>query len=332
MSLSEALYKIKRRIWNRIVDKAHNRAFYPKLYRSYWHALLHKPEGAMTENNYYSAVPNKGAGIGHQLANWIAGYWFAQQFGLRFAHVPFSHEKWEDFLGFGEGEVRAEELIKKHGYRKVSLPLFNEFNPDEVDLIKKIINSYRDRHVVFFAEADQFYKDQYGVMADLKRKFYAARARKNNHFVYSKEAFNIAVHIRRGDVAKQNSDLNLQMRWQDNSYFLKVLSLIIDNLKVSKPVEVYIFSNGEERDFVEFRKFKNIHFCLDMPAHESFLHMVYADLLVTSKSSFSYKPALLSRGIKVCPRNFWHSYPKTEDWILVEDDGIFDISCLGSKR
>ena len=49
--------------------------------------------------------------------------------------------------------------------------------------------------------------------------------------------------------------------------------------------------------------------------------MVYADCLITSKSSFSYKPALLSDGIKISPINFWHGYPKTSDWLLASDEG-----------
>ena len=65
-----------------------------------------------------------------------------------------------------------------------------------------------------------------------------------------------------------------------------------------------------------------------MNAQDSFLHMVNADLLITSKSSFSYKPSLLSNGIKVYQKDFWHSYPDKEDWILVENDGIFDLKSL----
>lgn len=55
-----------------------------------------------------------------------------------------------------------------------------------------------------------------------------------------------------------------------------------------------------------------------MNSQDSFLHMVYADCLITSKSSFSYKPALLNKGIKVCPKDFWHGYPNTKDWLLID--------------
>ena len=47
--------------------------------------------------------------------------------------------------------------------------------------------------------------------------------------------------------------------------------------------------------------------------------------------SFSYKPALLSKGIIVAPEHFWHGYPDSEKWIVVNEEGevnerLFDIS------
>lgn len=86
-------------------------------------------------------------------------------------------------------------------------------------------------------------------------------------------------------------------------------------------IVIYIFFQGSPHDFKELEQFEHIVWCLDMSARDSFLHMVYADLLVTSKSSFSYKPALLSDGIKICPKNFWHGYPKEKNWVLAEDEG-----------
>jgi len=333
MILSNLNYKIKRRTWSRLVGCLRNKDFYPKIYRSYWHGRLHRPRVTQNFENFFTAVPNPGAGIGHQLANWIAGYWYAEQFGLQFAHTPFSKEKWEKFLGFGEDEVTAKELVGKFGYRKVILPLFDEKNDDEIGQIRKIIHSYDHRKVLFVAEQDQFYRDQFGVMEDLKRKFRHASARQNDHLVYSKSFFNIAIHVRRGDVFVDagNVNPNLLLRWQDNNYFEKVLTRTLEALKTEKPVAIYLFSQGERKDFPEFEQYENFHFCLDMSSQDSFLHMVNADLLITSKSSFSYKPALLSDGIKVCPENFWHGYPQTSDWILVKDDGSFDAERINSR-
>ena len=268
---------------------------YPKLYRSYWHFKLCKPKNSVHYRNYFSAQPNSGAGIGHQCANWIAGYWFAKQFDLRFAHSPFASEKWEMLLGFGQNEIHVEELINQDGYKKVNLPLFDEQNAREVSLCQKIIDSYHDKKVVFMAEQDQFYRDQYGVMNDLKDKFYNAFSRKNDRLRYSSDHFNIALHIRRGDIlgGRGTINSNLSMRWQHERYFEKVLSLVLNGLKINKPIFIYLFSQGSLLDFSAFVQFNNMHFCLDMNEQDAFVHMIFADLLISSKSSFSYKPAIL---------------------------------------
>jgi hypothetical protein len=323
MNLIEIGKKTKIFIWARIVRFTNNNKYYPLIYGSYWHSLFFSGSMSNINNYFYTARPNPAAGIGHQMANWNAGYWFARQFGLQFAHLKFSSEKWESVLGFGENEPNAEELIKKNGYKKVTLPLFDEHNRIEVDRTKKIIASYQNQKIVFIAEQDQGYKDQFGVIKDIKSKFHQAKHRKSDHLIYSKDEFNIAIHVRRGDIeiGQTNQNPNLLMRWQNNSYFQNVLSTVINNLKTERPISIYLFSQGKQSEFDEFEKFQNIHYCLEMNAQDSFIHMAYADLLITSKSSFSYKPALLSNGIKVCPRNFWHGYPDLDDWILAEDNG-----------
>ena len=328
MTTKQFIFKAKNKLWSSIVSYTRDKKIYPFLYRSYWHYLFNMKDSKSNDANYFGARPNPGAGIGHQIANWIAGYWFAKQFGLKFAHIPFAQNSWEQFLGFGDKEKTAEELIKKQGYKKVLLPLFNEFNNTEVTLIKNIIASYNSRRVVFLAEQDQFYRDQFGVMNEIIDKFYKAKVRENDKLIYSKDNFNIAIHVRRGDIVQgqESNNQNILMRWQTNEYFETVLSKVIEKIKPIKPIAIYLFSQGDRKDFSVFEQFENIHFCLDLDAQNSFLHMVYADLLITSKSSFSYKPALLNKGIKVCPRNFWHGYPETKDWILVDDDGNFDTS------
>lgn len=324
------IQKIKVRIWNEIVLRSRHKFFYPILYKSNWHYNFSSKRTA-NHSNYYAAVPNIKAGVGHQLANWIAGYWFAKQFGLRFAHIPFSNQKWDDFLGFGVGEDQVTDLIA-NGYRKVKLPLFDEENNVEVALQKRIIASYSGMKVVFVAEQDQFYKNQYGVIDALKEKFNAAPARLNDKLLYDRSRFNIAVHVRRTVIIDNKVILENEaaraMRWLSNDYYEKVLKQVIENLVCDKPISIYIFSTGKAEEFAEFSQYGDVHFCSDMDEYSSFLHLIRADLLITSKSSFSYKPALMNDAVKVCPRNFWHSYPGTKDWILVENDGNFDVSQL----
>ena len=319
--------KIRRRLWGELVRHTRHSSFYPYIYRSYWHLLFHKARNEPNTTCYYAARPNPGAGIGHQMANWIAGLWYAKQFGLKFAHLPFSTPQWENFLGFGIGEKTVKEL-KRERYKVRKLPLFQETNEKEVELNRRIIQSYAGRKVVFIAEQDQFYRNQYGVMDELKQKFYSAPARKNDRLIYSPDQFNIAIHVRRGDIMLDPHNPKLTMRYLSNDYFEKVLNQVLGNVKMEKPIHIYFFSQGKPDDYPEFANYPNLHWCLDMNAQESFLHFVYADLLITSKSSFSYKPALLNNGIKVCPLDFWHGYPNTKDWILVQNNGTFDVTAL----
>lgn len=312
--------KIKRKLWSRLVSVMRKGSLYRFLYRSYWHYLFNKKKNGTLKTVYFSARPNPGAGIGHQMANWIAGYWWAGQFGLKFAHLPFSTKSWDAFLGFGEDEMKVSDLVGQ-GYKKRRLPLFDENNPKEVDLVQRIIRSYAGQKVVLVCEQDQFYQDQYGVMDDIQQKFHSAPVRAQEHLRFDNTHYNIAIHVRRGDIMVDPNNPNLRMRYISNEYFIDVLKQVLEKVQTDKPKHVYFFSQGKPEDYPEFQEVDNLHWCLDMGAQESFLHMVYADVLITSKSSFSYKPALLNKNLKVCPQNFWHGYPKTEDWVLVDDKG-----------
>jgi len=331
MTFQEFFKKVKNRLWNNSINYTRNKSIYPFLYRAFWNLLLNKTNESKNNINYYSARPNSGAGIGHQIANWIAGYWFAKQFGLKYAHSPFHCQKWEDFLDFGANELKVLDLMNI-GYEKVRLPLFDEYNLIEIDLQRKIIDSYKNKKVVFVAEQDQGYKDQFGVMGALKQKFNNSPSRRKDVLIYDSNNFNLAIHVRRtviidNKVIVENEQAKT-LRWLSNDYYEKVLRQVVENLKLNRPISIYIFSTSKADEFQEFAKFGDVHYCSDMDEYSSFLHLIKADLLITSKSSFSYKPALINDSFKICPRYFWHSYPSDNQWILAENDGCFDISLL----
>jgi len=320
--------KLQSRIWSAIVLRVRHQPIYPLLYRSWWHIYLprHCSESAV---QYMTAIPNQGAGIGHQIANWISGFWFARNFNCQFAHTQFPNSSWEKFLNFGSGEATVNDLVENQGYKKVHLPLFDEYDRNEIERISKIIASYQGKPIVFVLEYDQSYKDQFGICEEISNKFYEIHERPVGSEEL-KETFHIAVHVRRGDIVagQKNGNINLNMRWQNMEYFESVLAKVVECLGDMPNIEIEIFSQGKIEDFSCFKKFRKIIFQLEMGAQESFLRMVKADLLITSKSSFSYKPALLSKGIKVCPKDFWHGYPDLPKWVLVNEDGTFELAAL----
>jgi hypothetical protein len=329
--------KLKRKTRGKLTDAINNTALQFKLYPSYWHYRLSKNKAAGADitgkKNYHLAQqPNYDAGIGHQLANWNAGYYFSKFYKLRFAHFPFSNKKWEYLLGFGEHEADGIAMLKDSSIKKIRLPRFNSEKQEDLALIRNIIHSYNGDKILFLLELDQGYREQCGTHTDLSEKFFSGQARKENKLFYKEDNFNIALHIRRGDIVsmKQNNSSNWEERWLHNDYYANVLKNVLSAIPSSEKAAVYLFSQGTEKDFPEFTQFSNIHYCLDVNAYDSFLHMVYADVLISSKSSFSYKPALLSKGIKICPGDFWHAYPLSPDFILADNIGNFDSQKLAT--
>ncbi len=296
------------------------------LYPAYWHYRLRHAGrtvgSAHAQGPYYGAIPNRGAGIGHQITCWAAGCHYAQVYGLQYAYAPFGDARWDQLLGYGQGETTVEQL-RQQGYKVRRLPLTTDDNSAETAMNRRIIDSYGDAKVVFLAELDQFYTDLPQLQQLMQQKFYAAPSRQQMKLCYDPACYNIAIHVRRGDIMADPQHENLRIRYLSNDYFRRVLDQVLDRIRPGRPIHVWFFSQGKPADYPEFSHVQNLHWCMDMDPYLSFVHMVYADLIVTSKSSFSYKPALLSRGIKVCPRLFWHPYPTGADWVLVENDGSF---------
>ena len=310
--------KLIRKINGHFVRRIGPFPIYPYCYRAKWHALLHRKSKAVsskgTNVTYFAARPNPGAGIGHQMANWNAGFHYAQHFGLQFAHVPFPDSEWERLLGFGIDEAQMETLLKEEGYRKVRLPQFK--HPDE---IAPIVASYAGQRVVLLAERDQGLKEQHLVAESIQRKYH--RVNSVTDLTYPRDVLNIAIHVRRGDIMTGGKAAEgLANRFQSIDYFENILRSVLTATE-GRPRRVHLFSQEGREAFQTLEALHPIEFCLEMGAHDSFRHMAMADFLITSKSSFSYKPALLSKGIKICPQDFWHTYPDTQDWILAENSG-----------
>ncbi len=293
---------------------------------------LYYPDHTITNTNVYIAqIPNQGAGIGHQMANYNCGLHLALKYGIGHAYVLFVDKNWDRFLGFGQNEPTIEDL-KCQGYKVKKLPSISIMGHDMLDAIVAYYKQSGQK-VILLTQIDEFYAKQYGVIPYIKRKFEEAEARKDDSRLLGQHSdillhkvegdyINVAVHIRRGDInsGQISGDKQLTMRWLGDEYYHNVLQKITYKYNGRK-INIFLFSQGNKDDFKDYEKYGNIYYCIDMSPMESFLHMVRADILVTSKSSFSYKPALLSDGIRICPEGFWHGYPDDEKWIVAGEDG-----------
>ena len=135
---------------------------------------------------------------------------------------------------------------------------------------------------------------------------------------YDPQIINVAIHIRRGDV---KSDNQFWEKFTDNGYILRVLQKVL-NIIASHGIEtiVCVYSEGEGKDFKELQNL-NARFFLNEDPFTTFNNLVCADVLILSKSTFSYTAGLLSNGI-VFYEPFWHR-PQA-NWIKVKESAKFN--------
>ena len=259
----------------------------------------------------------------------------SKTFDVPYAHSRFSSAKWEEFFGFSEQLPSADDLVTTQGYKRRKLPGFRWNSESDLRLQRRIIDSYAGKKILFVGERNQPYKEQYGVIPELKHLFQNASCRKRETIRYDSEFFNIAVHVRRTVIIDSKviheDEENRKKRWLSDDYYLKIIHTLVERAKFPRPIRMYIFSTQDLPEFRDLGKDISVYSCHDWDEYTSFLHLVRADLLVTSKSSFSYKAALFNDGFKICPKHFWHDYPDSPEWILAENDGKLDQPNLDFK-
>ena len=306
-------------------------------YRSYRHINHRSRRSAEScPELYMTQEPNPVAGFGHGIDIWRNGVVNARTFELKYAYYPMVTEEWDKRLGFGEGIPDIKDL-KKKGYKVVKLPYYDPKDSNDVDLIKRIIDSYSGERIVFLNEFEQPGMRNYGSYARefMRGQFWRASARQKDRLIFDEKKINVAVHIRRGDVTKDSKDQNISMRWLDNSYYMSVLEQILSVIDEKEKLKIYIFSEGDNKDFAEFEQLPcPIEFCLNMNVIDSFIHMCWADLLVVGLSSFSADPGHINPALKIVPSRFWGKHPDNGEWIVADEQGIMtaeDVALLKER-
>jgi hypothetical protein len=158
----------------------------------------------------------------------------------------------------------------------------------------------------------------------------------------------VALHVRLGDLVARDSD-----RVLPNRYFVAVARRIAGALEtLGREYEIELWTEVPTSDFVigldhpgingqltepfvvrtdmypleEFDVLPNLVHRLNGPAIDCLEGFATADVLVMSRSSFSYVGAILNRTGVVLYHPFWHS--RMSSWIETDSDGRFDSSRL----
>ena len=137
------------------------------------------------------------------------------------------------------------------------------------------------------------------------------------------DRFTIAVHIRRGEVTPCRLENQGFERYLSNLHF----QMVIDKY-YQEGARVIIFSNEESYEpWDDFRK-KGYELELDGEITDAWKTFVTADLVILSRSSFSFIPAMVAKG-KVIYTPYWHK--PLRRWVHVDKE-IMEKSDAETER
>lgn len=303
--------------------------------------LLHRPS-----RTRYLLAPAafEAEGIGGQFIKWNSARMWAKANGLTFVHIPFTRSShsgefdWEEFLGFGNGELNVD-TIKLGTLRQLLVPPLhltrNELlvgsralPHDFIDLLL----SYDSSPVIHLKGPSWIDVGHWHDAAELRRRYEIARNTWPVSIMQKSKDIRIALHVRRGDVRQLFTDKHAEgyQRWLDETYYVNVCASIH---KVIAPhrTEIFVYSDDSQDAFSALTTVPNIHFRAEndnkpLRAEVAFHEMTAADILVIGRSSFSYLAALLNKSLVLSPRGYSHDGPTS--WIECAPDGSVPPSAL----
>ena len=217
----------------------------------------------------------------------------------------------------------AENTGNEYIHRRIRSMEHNYNNdPDylsKVELLMNVSNNYPTidnksiENIISFTPQEIIYNFELNInfllnsdsLIKLKTNFW----KNKNRNIFNNDAFNVAIHIR----SKNLHDITLSSyRSTPLKYYFDIIERLKKSTIISKRIIFHIYSQNDIRDYDEFDK-EGVCFHLNENMFDTFTSLVAADILVTSKSSFSYSAAILSDGI-IYYQPFWHI--PGESWIV----------------
>jgi hypothetical protein len=275
----------------------------------------------------FQMEPNNAEGAGSFYQRPFLAYLFAKHQGLPFinAHNRHSdvHYTMDDSLSINRDWENVFEFLGKPRVFEQPHPCLtlNQLASTEqiyhlpFDTAYAFINSLNDA-------------DRERLLTSARSSFRRHVEKYATHLVPKKQfGTTIALHLRdrsSGDPTPSRKLLPWQMfnvdyGLPDNNprYYAKLYANAVNSIvaehHITKPI-LQIHSTGSEKSFHYLQSLINprieIQFFLNSHPPQSFIAMVYADILIASHSSFSWLPMLLHEGPKYIRKNFRHFLPK----------------------
>lgn len=239
----------------------------------------------------------------------------ARTLDLAYVHTPFIEIQhadrpreawlaaWEGLFNFGAGEVRADGADR----RVFAITAVN------LDSIRSFFGELHPRN-----EHDTHVMPQFSpaVVEEFRRKYHSNKSPRRNAKLI------VGVHVRRFNAFDNNADYVASF-----PRMVRTLARVRSVLE-GKGIDyaVRIFSQGAAAEFPDALR-SGAELLLDADPIRTLEELVEADVLISSRGSFSYVAGLLCDGIVICEPFF----PPQRDWLVCDDDGEIDTDALTER-
>lgn len=194
---------------------------------------------------------------------------------------------------------------------------------DENKKTKKDICIEVDKNFIIqngFPLIDEMYKNEY--LKDIKEGLVYS-----NKTYFDKDRFNISLHLRTLNSCDVPTypEMETYLVYKDSSHIKNIFDILKGSLQ-DKKVSVYIHSQGDESIFEDLVSFSEKDFDVNLKLNEhpidDIYHMSSSDLLIMSKSSYSWIAHLLNFNQTLVRDNFYQpTYPNR---VFLDSDYKFD--------
>jgi hypothetical protein len=292
-------------------------------------------------------------GAGAQLHRIYAIYALSRLCGVRYLHSPLTRISYQ---GLAALEKNAEEPGLADRYNKVfSIPS----DPDLPAPVRTCTVQQMKWHTLWRLKAEADRSKTFTLARCLYP--YPVQEIDPESYAYAAEvspfrlpasrpagAIRVALHVRRGDLLVLDSD-----RLLPNSYYIRVATKIAAELAslnlryvielyseiATKPFQVTPQSPGiaerildsvvmhpDMNQIEEFDQLPHLEKFINHDAVDTLERLGTADVLVISRSSFSFLAGMLNRRAVVFSPKFWHAAPRA--WITTSPTGDFSASAF----
>jgi hypothetical protein len=269
------------------------------------------------ERKGFITCSGKNDGGGAQALAIMSTMLFAHDLGLTYVHTPFieiAHNdnddddweiKWEDFFGLGAEESHISDFSDS-SLKVIDLSALSKVSSKRDEILYRVSQCHK---------YGNFSPDRYSfISSSLKNKYRLSDKSKYSLNIFSNRV-KISIHVRRGDISSVGLNAS---RYTHNDSILRILNQILqESYNLGLKLSIHLFSQGVKEDFGELQNL-DIEFHLNECVFSTFHNLVDSDVLIMSKSTFSYTAALLSNGVKIY-EPFYHKPLK--DWIPINRRG-----------